>query len=209
LTFNVTASGATSPPPAPVGSKISIVEYYHHAFNHYFVTGMAQEIAALDAGAFAGWTRTGQTFGAWSGAVTGTAPVCRFFGGGSSHFYTADAGECALLHGNAYWQLEGVVFYIAVPDTAGRCASGTVPVYRLFNNGGAVAGSGNGGGQGEGDDDTERDDHGHASGTGATSVPGVPNHRYTTSLDVRRNMLAQGWTAEGYGPLGVAMCAPQ
>lgn len=32
------------------------------------------------------------------------------------------------------------------------------------------------------------------------------NHRYTTSLDVRAQMIAQGYIPEGYGPLGVAMC---
>jgi hypothetical protein len=34
------------------------------------------------------------------------------------------------------------------------------------------------------------------------------NHRYTTSAATRSAMLAAGWIAEGYGPLGVAMCAP-
>jgi len=37
---------------------------------------------------------------------------------------------------------------------------------------------------------------------------GAPNHRYTTSLAVRDDMLAQGWIPEGYGPLAVMMCAP-
>ena len=41
------------------------------------------------------------------------------------------------------------------------------------------------------------------SGQGA-----APNHRYTTSTTVRSQMLAQGWIPEGYGPLGVIMCAP-
>ena len=34
------------------------------------------------------------------------------------------------------------------------------------------------------------------------------NHRYTTSLAVRQQMLAAGWVAEGYGPGQVIMCAP-
>ena len=37
---------------------------------------------------------------------------------------------------------------------------------------------------------------------------GAPNHRYTTDLTVRATMLALGWIAEGYGPIGVIMCAP-
>jgi hypothetical protein len=42
---------------------------------HFFVTAATAEIAALDAGAFGGWQRTGQTFN-----VGGTAAVCRFYG---------------------------------------------------------------------------------------------------------------------------------
>lgn len=33
------------------------------------------------------------------------------------------------------------------------------------------------------------------------------NHRYTTSVATRVAMVAEGWISEGYGPLGVAMCA--
>lgn len=32
------------------------------------------------------------------------------------------------------------------------------------------------------------------------------NHRYTISLEIRAQMIAQGYVPEGYGPLGVAMC---
>ena len=34
------------------------------------------------------------------------------------------------------------------------------------------------------------------------------NHRYTTSVTVRQQMLAQGWIGEGYGPTQVIMCTP-
>ncbi len=33
------------------------------------------------------------------------------------------------------------------------------------------------------------------------------NHRYTTDLNIRAAMIARGYVPEGYGPLGVAMCA--
>lgn len=36
----------------------------------------------------------------------------------------------------------------------------------------------------------------------------APNHRYTTSLATRSQMLAQGWIPEGHGALGVIMCSP-
>ncbi len=34
------------------------------------------------------------------------------------------------------------------------------------------------------------------------------NHRYTTDLTVKAQMLARGYIAEGYGPNQVIMCAP-
>jgi hypothetical protein len=34
------------------------------------------------------------------------------------------------------------------------------------------------------------------------------NHRYTTSRDVRDQMVMMGYTAEGYGDDAVIMCAP-
>ena len=36
----------------------------------------------------------------------------------------------------------------------------------------------------------------------------APNHRYTTDLALRSQMIAKGWTPEGLGALGVIMCAP-
>ena len=37
---------------------------------------------------------------------------------------------------------------------------------------------------------------------------GAPNHRYTTDIAVRAQMIAQGWVPEGLGPDGVEMCSP-
>lgn len=37
---------------------------------------------------------------------------------------------------------------------------------------------------------------------------GAPNHRYTTSPAVHSQMIAQGWTPEGLGTLGVIACVP-
>jgi len=52
----------------------------------------------------------------------------------SSHFYTADAIECAGLKQNPSWQYEKIAFHARVP-VAGACAAGTVPVYRMYNDG--------------------------------------------------------------------------
>jgi hypothetical protein len=37
----------------------------------------------------------------------------------------------------------------------------------------------------------------------------LANHRYTTDLAVKVQMVAKGYIAEGYGPDKVMMCAPQ
>jgi hypothetical protein len=130
-------SGAALPPPPP--GAAAAVEYYHAEFDHYFVTAGADEIAKLDAGTFAGWVRTGRQFNVYNAAATGRRAACRFFSNAfaprSSHFYTPDAGECSTVRGNADWQFEGEVFYTMAPAADGTCAAGTVPVYRLYNDG--------------------------------------------------------------------------
>ena len=162
---------------APVPS--AVIEYYHAAFDHYFVTNIADEIVKLDNGTFVGWARTGETFNVYASADIGTSDVCRFFSTSfapkSSHFYTPSATECATVKQNPNWQFEAVVFAAPTPDAAGNCAAGTQPVYRMYNNGQGAA----------------------------------PNHRYTTSLATRGQMLAKGWIPEGQGALGVIMCSPQ
>jgi uncharacterized protein (TIGR03437 family) len=117
------------------------VEYYYAAWDMYFVTAMPAEIAALDGGAFGGaWKRTGQTFNVWPSALNAAAmPTCRFFSTifapKSSHFYTPFAGECSGLRAGVAWQYEGIAFYLALADANGICPQGTIPLYRLYNNG--------------------------------------------------------------------------
>jgi hypothetical protein len=120
-------------------APVRVVEFFNANFGHYFMSADPDEIAALDAGAFGGaFVRTGQQFRARNGPVTEAEEVCRFFTVAftpkSSHFYTADPAECAGLKLNPDWQYENIAFYIEVP-TNGVCAAGTVPVYRLYNNG--------------------------------------------------------------------------
>ncbi len=160
------------------GTKRPVVEYYHAAFDHYFVTDIPDEITKLDNGTFQGWVRTGESFSAYASPPTGSAGVCRFFSTTfspkSSHFYTPDANECGVVRANADWQFEAVVFGVLAPGPAGNCPDGTGAVYRLYNNGQGAA----------------------------------PNHRYTTSLATRAQMMGKGWIPEGYGDLGVIMCSP-
>jgi len=165
----------TAEPPA----TSTAVEFRHAAFDHYFVTADADEITKLDAGAFAGWSRTGSAFTVATRAAGALSPVCRFFSGGtfapkSSHFYTPSASECALVKANADWSFEGEVFNVPPVAADGSCPAATVPVYRLYNNGMGAA----------------------------------PNHRYTTDAALRSQMIAAGWLPEGNGAQGVVMCSP-
>jgi hypothetical protein len=159
----------------------SAIEYYHQAFDHYFVTRNADEITKLDNGTFVGWMRTTLSFNVYPSATAGAASVCRFFSTAfdprSSHFYTPFPAECTMVKGNPSWQFEGEgtdVFFIPLAAANGTCGAGTLAVYRLYNNG-----------QG-----------------------GAPNHRYTTSSSVRDQMIAAGWTLEGNGPGFAFMCSP-
>jgi mono/diheme cytochrome c family protein len=189
-TLSVVSSGIGSPQSialsgigaqAQGGTTVPAIEYYYAPWNHYFVTAIQAEINALDSGVFGAWVRTGLTFNVYptAGAPAGSVPVCRFFSTifdpKSSHFYSALAIECSSLMTTVGWQFEAYVFNVMPPSALdGSCPAGTIPVYRLFNNG-----------QG-----------------------GAPNHRFTTDLSVRQQMLAQGYLPEGYG-IGVSMCAPQ
>ena len=116
-----------------VGASPKAVEYFHGGYGHYFVTASPQEIAALDAGMPAGWSRTGESFGVLEPGTPGAANVCRFWSGQafapkSSHFYTPVAAECAVVKGNPDWRFEGEVFALALPDVSGACATGTLRV---------------------------------------------------------------------------------
>ncbi len=158
-----------------------VVEYANSSNGHYFMTMSALEIARLDRGDFAFWTRTGAAFlGREAGSTSSGSPVCRFYGrpeaGLDSHFYSASVGECAaVVQKFAHaWLLESLnVFEIALPDLImGACPTATGPVYRVFNNQADV------------------------------------NHRYLTSKTGVQAMVAKGWLPEGYGPESVVMCAP-
>ena len=151
-----------------------VVEFYGEALGHYFMAAGAAEVALLDTHG-SGWKRTGQKFDAWlrwEDAVPGAVPVCRFYATGpNSHFFTADALECAQLRsleraGRALaapfrgWAYEGIAFH-AIPAREGECPRGTTRIYRSYNHGGAAN----------------------------------ANHRFTTSAWLASTL--DGWTLEG------------
>ncbi len=162
------------PPPA---ARVRVVEFYNATLDHFFISSLAPDIAALDAGTQKGWRRTGLGFDADDRPAPGTSPVCRFYlppAAGDSHFYSASAVECAAVRARfptfAYESPE--VFDIALPDVnTGAYPPGTAPVYRLWN---------------------QRAD---------------TNHRYTTDPAVKAQMVALGYVPEDYGPDAAIMCA--
>ena len=120
------------------------IEYYHPGLDHYFITANPLEVAGLDTQVYptvlgGQWERTGQSFRVQPAPSPGWAPVCRFFstfGVKSSHFYTADAVECAGLSSVwPNWLFENIAFHMALPDADGACPPGTIYVYRLYNKG--------------------------------------------------------------------------
>ena len=122
------AGGIKSPGVGAItgSSLVKVIEYYHAAFDHYFITGIAGEITKLDNGTFVGWTRTGLAFNAFVSGTADTANVCRFFSTSfdpkSSHFYTPSASECVTVKSNPNWSFEGEVFNVALPRADASCA---------------------------------------------------------------------------------------
>ena len=156
----------------------TVVEYYHPVLDNYFITADPNEQAAVDRGAAgAEWRRTSITFKAG-----GPTLVCRFYGsqspGPNSHFYTADAAECAELKrlqaitpaSQKRWNFESNDFNTTSAANGG-CPAGLVPVLRAYNNG---------------------------FSRGIDS-----NHRITTNPAAITEVVGRGWVSEG-----VVMCAP-
>jgi hypothetical protein len=166
---------------APAGAE-TVVEYYNATLDHYFITPLADEIDALDSGRIVGWTRTGLVFDASPAPGAGLAAVCRFYippGHGDSHFFSASPAECA-----------AVLAKIPTdPNFSGYIEETPAAFYSALPD--------------------------MASGACPTGTAPVyrlwnhradSNHRYTADAATRDAMIARGYVAEGYGPLGVAMC---
>jgi YVTN family beta-propeller protein len=114
--------------------------WYHADFDHYFHTTGEVESRLLGDGLFGNaWDRTYDYFRVWTEQGPNRVQVCRFlstaFGQKSSHFHTASADECETVKKNPHWQFEAMAYYVELPDGMGGCRAGTVPLFRLYNNG--------------------------------------------------------------------------
>ena len=157
-----------------------VVEYFNASLNHYFMTQNPAEMQDLDTGKHIGWSRTGKQFGAF------LAKQSDGRGRETCRWYASPAGL------NTH-------FFSASRD---ECL--------LANRFGGIW--------------TEETRNAFEIAlpdlvTGTCLAQTVPvyrlwngrvdsNHRYTTDPLVRAQMLAEGYIPEGYGPDGVAMCAP-
>lgn len=157
--------------------NVLAVEYYYPPFDHYFITTIPDEIAKLDNGTFGPWQRTGATIAVRAGPQAGTGPVCRFF----STAFAPKSSHFYTPYANECALVRrnaDWLFEGVVFYVATPDDSGTCP------------------------DGTPPVYRLYNNGQG-----GAPNHRYTTSLDVRAQMIARGWVPEGSGPQAVGMCA--
>jgi probable HAF family extracellular repeat protein len=168
-----------NPAPAPgPPGKATAVEYYYPVFDHYFVTANPAEISGLDGGAHPGWVRTGESFNVYSNALLDSSSVCRLFG--------------------ATFGPQSSHFYSSDP---GECV--IAQQSGAWEPEGEVMAIGVPDGAGNCAAGTQPVYRLYNNGQG-----GAPNHRYTTSLAIRSQMLAQGWISEGFGDDGVTMCSP-
>lgn len=160
------------------------VEFYNADLNHYFVTSDPQEISDLDSGIHAGWKRTGESFHIYMQDPTplsgpfALAPVCRYYGLPAFGLDTHfySAFESECDAVTANWPDRWV------PETRDAFAVHLPdPV------------------DGTCPPDT-------AALYRLYNQRADVNHRYTTSLSIRYQMMAQAWVPEGFGPLGVVMC---
>ena len=139
--IGVSGTGTSGGSPATV----TVVEYYNAALDHFFITPVAAEVSLLDtkSAPFQDWSRTGFSFNSYANATAPAASVaiCRFFNDSfapkSSHFYAPHGLGCeATIASFPDWRLEDdKLFNEMLPDGSGNCPAGTIPVYRLYNNG--------------------------------------------------------------------------
>jgi predicted dienelactone hydrolase len=130
----------------PWGSRdeLEVVEFVSPVSLKYFMTGRADEIAALDSYPLL-WQRTGLRFSTHRLDAPIGDLMCRFWANDgatlNSHFYSTLASDCAVLRAQPWAKDEGNVMraqpflpQIAIfPPPPLQCPADTVKVSRMFN----------------------------------------------------------------------------
>ena len=158
---------------APSGQTLPLVtEYYNTGLKHYFVTAGAGEMADIDAGrAGPGWQKSGYSF---TSSGTQGEQICRFYGNPA-----LNAAGVRMGPNSHFYSLAGSECELVKQDP-GWLYEGLA--FNAFSM--------------------------EANACSLTQVPvyrvynndfarNNSNHRYTTSRQVYRSMLAQGWVGEG------------
>ena len=116
--------------------ELEVVEFYSASAKKYFMTGRPDEIAALDALPTL-WARTGLRMATFrTDAPLGTS-MCRFWANDgasiNTHFYSTNAGDCALLKAQTWARDEGIAMRAQDLSATATCPTDTTKVIRLFN----------------------------------------------------------------------------
>jgi hypothetical protein len=181
---NVATNFAGASASVPLVPTLS-VEFHHAGLDHYFQSSLAPDIDALDSGRTAGWARTGETFKVMpvaSNTPAAFVPVCRFYippDKGDSHFFSAWDVECARI----------LSLRDTDPNYAGYVHETPSAFFAVLPD----------------------------LATGACPAGTRPvfrlwngrvdsNHRFTASATAKAQTVARGFTPEGFGTEGVAMC---
>lgn len=175
-------SGQTNVTAPASTAAVTAVEFHCAAADRYLLTADPILISALDAGCVPGWMRTGQSLAVYvatANLASASSSLCK----SSGH----PSGNAAVRLGSRALACDATLRRL--PNV---WPQNSVGLPAAVPN--AVDGS---------------------CSPGSFAVFGIVdnrpdrNHRYTASLSLRDQMLAQGWNAAGSGALGVAMCAPE
>jgi predicted dienelactone hydrolase len=121
--------------------EFEVVEYVLPKFGKFFMTGIANEIAALDT-LPADFQRTGIRFAAFRPTSSVGTPLCRVYANDglliSTHFYSLSEAECEWIRAQPWANDEGIAMrasaIVGDPKQGGSCAlPDTEKIVRLFN----------------------------------------------------------------------------
>ena len=116
--------------------ELEVVEFFSAGAKKYFMTGRTDEIAALDA-LPTSWARTGLRMATHRTDAPLGASMCRFWANDgaaiNTHFYSTNAGDCALLKAQTWARDEGIAMRAQDLLAATTCPADTTKVIRLFN----------------------------------------------------------------------------